>query len=244
MADLIEEAVAPLKKRIGELEAQMAKPVDVAALVERSVATAVASLPAPKDGRDGLDATPVIIGDVVAEVLRQIPIPANGADGRDGADGIDGAKGADGLGLAGAMIDRNGALLITLTNGEVKNLGPVVGRDGLDGKDGLSLEGFEFEYLPESHEIALRATAAGRVKELRYPAGGIRPAGYWREGTKAKAGEAWVHDGSTFYAKKDTTAKPESKSDDWIIGARRGRDGETTIKTVNIGPAPGVKLGV
>jgi hypothetical protein len=243
MADLIEEAVAPLQKRIGELEAQLAKPVDVSAQVERAVAAAVAALPAPKDGKDGLDAAPVAIGDVVAEVLRQIPLPTNGTDGRDGLNGIDGVKGADGLGLAGAMIDRAGALLITLTNGEVKNLGPVVGKDGVDGKDGLSLEGFELEYLPESHEIALKATAVGRVKELRYPAGGIRPAGYWREGTKAKAGEAWVHDGSTFYAKNDTAAKPESKSDDWIIGARRGRDGETTVKTVNAGPAPGVKLG-
>ncbi|CAA2107648.1 hypothetical protein [Variovorax paradoxus] len=243
MADLIEEAVAPLQKRISELEAQIAKPVDVSAQVERAVALAVASLPPPRDGRDGLDATPVVVDDVVAEVLRQMPVPANGTDGRDGIDGADGVNGADGLGLAGAMIDRTGALLITLTNGDVKNLGPVVGKDGVDGKDGLSLDGFELEYVPETHEIALKATAAGRVKELRYPAGGIRPAGYWREGTKAKAGEAWVHDGSTFYAKTDTAAKPESKSDDWIIGARRGRDGETTFKTVNAGPAPAIKLG-
>lgn len=228
---------------------------------EQTLSTAVKAIPTPKDGRDGTNGTSVTLSDVqpmlteaikevsersetmVKAAIAAIPQPVNGKDGIDGKDGLRGEKGADGLGLAGAMIDRDGALQITMTNGEVKSLGRVVGVDGSDGKDGLSLDGFELEYLPESHEISVKATAAGRVKELRYPAGGIRPGGYWREGTKAKAGEAWVHDGSTFYARSDTTAKPESKSEDWIIGARRGRDGETTVKTVNGGPPAPIKLG-
>ena len=148
----------------------------------------------------------------------------------------------DGLGVAGAMIDRDGALQITLTNGEVKSLGLVVGKDGEDGKDGLSLDGFELEYLPESHEIAIKATAAGRVKELRYSAGGIRPAGYWREGTKAVAGEAWVHDGSLWIATKGNASKPAT-GDDWIIAARKGRDGERGAKGIDGSPPPPIKLG-
>lgn len=149
-----------------------------------------------------------------------------GPEGMTGAPGERGEKGADGLGLAGAMIDRDGGLLITLTNGEVKNLGPVVGRNGTDGKDGLSLDGFDLEYLPESHEINVKAVCNGRSKELRYPAGGIRPAGYWREGTKAVAGEAWVNGGSLWICMKGTEAKPATNSDAWIIAARAGKDGE------------------
>jgi hypothetical protein len=161
--------------------------------------------------------------------------------GKDGDKGERGEKGDDGLGLAGAMIDRDGSLLITLTNGEVKSLGKVVGKDGQngnDGKDGLSLESFDMQYLPESHEITVKAVCQGRSKELRYPAGGIRPAGYWREGTKAKAGEAWVHGGSTFYAIKDNESKPSTNDDAWIIGARAGRDGErgATGKVVSDAP--------
>lgn len=140
--------------------------------------------------------------------------------------GEKGDPGKDGLGLAGAMIDRDGALLVTLTNGEVKSLGKVVGKDGSDGKDGLSLEDFQLEYLPESHEINVKAVCNGRTKELRYPAGGIRPAGYWREGTKAVAGEAWVHGGSLWICMKGTDAKPATNADAWIIAARAGRDGE------------------
>lgn len=180
--------------------------------------------------------------------IAAMPTPSDGKNGRDGVDGKDGEtgqKGADGLGLAGAMIDRDGALQITLTNGEVKSLGAVVGKDGrngVDGKDGIGLESFDMEYIPETHEIAIKAGVAGRVKELRYPAGGIRSAGYWRDGAKAKAGEAWVHDGSLWIATKDTSARPETKGSDWIIAARKGRDGETTVKTVKAGrPAP-IKL--
>lgn len=183
------------------------------------------------------------------EARELIPGPA-GAPGKDGEPGKDGKdaiaeKGADGIGLAGAMIDRDGALLITMTNGEVKNLGPVVGKDGAhgkDGADGLSFESFDMEYLPESHEVCVKASVQGRVKEIRYSAGGIRPAGYWRDGTKAKTGEAWVHDGSLWIAVKDCQSKPSTNDEGWIIAARKGRDGERGAAAKLIDNAP-IKLG-
>jgi len=168
-----------------------------------------------------------------------ISIPA-----KDGEPGAKGEKGADGLGLAGAMIDRDGSLLITMTNGEVKSLGKVVGKDGQngnDGKDGLSLESFDLEYLPDSHEIALKAVCQGRTKELRYPAGGIRAKGYWREGTKAVAGDAWVNDGSLWIAVKDCQSKPGLNDEGWIIAARKGRDGERGTPGKVVSDAP-IKL--
>lgn len=184
------------------------------------------------------------------EARQAIPGPEGkpGQDGKDGAPGKDGEsiKGGDGLGLAGAMIDREGSLLITMTNGEVKNLGPVVGKDGAhgkDGADGLSFESFDMEYLPESHEVCVKASVQGRVKEIRYSAGGIRPAGYWRDGTKAKTGEAWVHDGSLWIAVKDCQSKPATNDEGWIIAARRGRDGERGRDAKPVDNAP-IKLGV
>lgn len=240
-----------LQEAIANVRADAAKAID----------EAVKAIPAPKDGRDGTNGTSVTLSDVqpmlieaikevsersetmVKAAIAAIPQPVNGKDGIDGKDGLRGEKGADGLGLAGAMIDRDGALQITMTNGEVKSLGRVVGVDGADGKDGLSLDGFELEYLPESHEIAVKATAGGRTKELRYPAGGIRPGGYWREGTKAAANEAWVHDGSLWIATKSTSSKPESRSEDWIIAARKGRDGERGAKGVDGTPPAPIKLG-
>lgn len=240
--------------------------------VRRMVDAAVKALPAPaagKDGADGKDGVSVTIEDVrpliadavkaiqdeamskLGDAIKALPVPKDGKDGRDGIDGKDGRdgekgeRGSEGVGLAGAMIDRAGELVVTMSNGEAKNLGPVVGKDGQNGKDGadgMSLESFDLEYLEESHEVRIKASAAGRVKEVRFPAGGIRPGGYWREGTKAQAGEAWVHDGSMFIAKHPTTIKPDAKSEDWIIAARRGRDGETTVRHVKDGPPEPIKL--
>ena len=72
-------------------------------------------------------------------------IPATGANGVDGADGqngqngldgVNGTDGADGLGIANAVINDSGELVITYTDGTQVNLGRVVGQDGADGQDG------------------------------------------------------------------------------------------------------------
>lgn len=255
MGEAIRRAVEPLQARIADLEKQ------------------VACLPAPINGQDGApgkDGKSITIEDVqpiidravaliceeaeqaISEAVKAIPTPKDGKDGRDGKDGERGEKGdpgADGAGIADTLIDRGGALVVTYTDGRVKSLGQVVGGDGRDGKDGrdgvdgIGFDSFELEYLPETHEIAVKASAAGRAKEIRYPAGGIRPAGYWREGTKARAGDAWVHDGSGWVALRDTESKPSSKSDDWILMARRGRDGERGPKGGSGAPDAPVKLG-
>ena len=251
MGEAIQKAVEPLLKRIADLEGKLEKELsDMAHDVQEAV-KALQDLPEPKDGKDcDMESVKAFIADAV----KAIPVingkdgapGAPGADGKDGepgAAGSAGQKGADGIGLAGAMIDRDGNLMATLSNGEVKNLGPVVGKDGKNGTDGIGFDSFEIEYIAETHEIAIKATAAGRSKELRHPAGGIRPAGYWREGTRAKAGEAWTHDGSLWIATKETSAKPENGCADWVIGARRGRDGERGQKGLDGSPPAPIKLG-
>lgn len=224
------------------------------AVIEKMVSDAVNAIPKPQDGKSVTldDVRPILdaeikamreqFGQTIDAAIKAIPVPN---DGKDGKDGKDGEKGADGIGLAGAMIDREGSLLVTMTNGEVRSLGPVVGKDGengKDGKDGISLDSFELEYLDETHEVRIKAACGDRVKEVRYPAGGIRPAGYWREGVKAAAGEAWTRDGSLWIAKHATSAKPEAMSEDWILAARKGRDGERGQKGADATPPTPIKL--
>lgn len=258
MGEAIRKAVEPLQAEIASLKAQLA------AIPE----------PVPgKDGepgQPGKDCDMAAVKSMVEEAVKAIPV-IKGKDGtgiqssslwqREGGgvgvklsltDGTSvdfdvpaGKSGDDGLGMAGAMIDRDGALQITMTNGEVKNLGVVVGKDGSPGKDGehgVSLDSFDMDYIEETHEVRIKATCGTRTKELRYPAGGIRAGGYWREGTKALAGQVFTHDGSTWAAKSATTAKPSTDSEDWILMARKGRDGETTIKHVKDGPPEPIKL--
>lgn len=107
--------------------------------------------------------------------------------------------------------------------------GPAVagpkGDPGQPGRDGLSVENLERQYDPATHEIVETWKAGEVSKSLRYPAGGIRPAGYWKDRTAAKAGEAWTHEGTLWIAMRDTSDKPSTESKDWVIGARKGRDG-------------------
>lgn len=150
MAAIVREATAPLIKRIEELESR--EPVkgedgksvtaeDVAPLIQEEVAKAVAQIPPAKDGKDGKDADPVEISleDITKAVL-QAPEAIEAAVNKH-LETNPPAPGKDGVGMAGASIDRDGNLILTLTNGEAKNLGRVVGKDGENGQDGAGLAG-------------------------------------------------------------------------------------------------------
>ncbi len=291
-ARFIGRKVEPVEKRLREVEQATADLIqkgdfaDLRTALERRIGEVeqVKLLPGPKGdpgadgapgekgdpgepGRDGTDAEPVLVADVVRELVATEALAPlidlmvaeavakyfaanpvqhgrdgeDGADGRDGADGergpqgekgepgSNGVDGKDGVGLADALIDRDGALVLTMTDGRAKTLGVVIGRDGAagaDGRDGLSMVDVSRIYDAETHEVVERWTVAGEAKELRYPAGGIRPGGFWREGMKCYALQAITHDGALWIAKRDTAARPcLENADDWQLAARKGRDG-------------------
>jgi len=253
MGEAIIRAIKPLQAEIAELKQQLADQQDVREMVAELVQEAVSGLPLPEPGKDGKDCDMEAVKGMLAEMVKAIPTikgedGKDGADGKDGRDGKDGERGADGAGVADLLIDRDGVLVATFTDGRMKTLGEVVGKDGRDGaagrdgEDGLSLESFEMEYLPDSHEVRLKATAAGRVQEVVYPAGGIHARGYWRDGTKAQAGDAWTHDGCLWVARSATSEKPSAQSDSWFLAARRGRDGERGQKGRDGAPPAPIKV--
>lgn len=266
LRDVVNEDAEATQKAIKNIPA--GKDCDMEA-VKCMIAEAVKEIPAPADGKDGAngkDGASITLEDVrpmldeavkgiraeavqaIEAAIKAMPAPKDGRDGRDGVDGKDGApgeKGADGAGVADLMVDRDGALVATMTDGRMKNLGVIVGkdgRDGVDGKDGIGLDSFDMEYLDETHEIRIKAACGDRVKEVRYPAGGIHGKGYWREGVKVAAGDAWTHDGCLWYAKTATTDKPDPSSGNWFLAARKGRDGERGPKGKDGSPPAPIKL--
>jgi hypothetical protein len=126
---------------------------------------------------------------------------------------------AQARGVESAFIDRDGELVLTMTDGTVIKLGKVVGQDG------TGLESRELSYDGEKHEIVERWSSGGKLRELRYPAGGIHYVGYWTEGMLVRACSAVTEGGSLWIALRDTKAKPchENKAD-WRIAVRKGRD--------------------
>jgi hypothetical protein len=135
----LDRALAPLIARIDSQKTEL----DV--LREQNVAlregldllvARVAHLP---EARNGKDADPAETARLVAEAIDAVQIDAMVAEKvriwaasspvpRDGKDGV---------GLAAARIDRDHELIVTTSNGTIHALGVVVGKDGVDGKDGL-----------------------------------------------------------------------------------------------------------
>jgi hypothetical protein len=255
------------------LDARGADPISIG----RMVRSAVDSLPPPKSGRDGADGTSVTIDDVlpalekrVAEYLDEIPRPKDGASvtlddvqpmisaeierrmgelpkAKDGRDGTDGENGRDGLGLAGAFIDRDGELVITLSNGEVKKLGAVVGKDGEPGKpgrDGFNLEDFDATVMDDGRTVLLsfeRGDLSYKV-ELGFPVMLYR--GVYREDSAYERGDTVTWGGSLWHLNADrATEKPGDGSREWTLAAKKGRDGRDGVAK-EAKPHQPVRVGV
>lgn len=228
----VERATAPLIERIAALEAR----------------------PEAKDGLDGAagkDAEP-ITDDQIAEVVRayfEAKPPAAGKDGRDGADGKDGERGADGVdgkdgqagekgdpgadgvGLVGALIDKDGNLVLTNTKGETIPLGKVVGSDGIDGqrgdpgRDGLSLTGFDTALSEDGRflTLSLENDDLKVTHELQLPAMIYR--GVFKDGGAYLPGDMVTWAGSLWHCDAETAEKPDNSAA-WTLAAKRGRDGK------------------
>ena len=61
-----------------------------------------------------------------------------------GADGKDGIDGEDGVGIDTVLINNNGHLIVTLSNGETINVGKIIGSDGTNGIDGIGIKAISF----------------------------------------------------------------------------------------------------
>lgn len=192
------------------------------------------------------------VAESVAKHFEANPV-VNGKDGRDGIDGKDGERGTqgdrgekgevgmvgkDGAGVADLLIDREGCLVATMTDGRMKSLGSVVGRDGAPGKDGADFSDATLEYDGE-RSLTVRGKGGDLVKRMPIPI----DRGYWAEGKSAEQGDVFTDGGSVWIALRETKAKPshENKSD-WRLMVRRGRDGIDGRNGRDLGPAPPVKL--
>lgn len=256
-ARFIGRKLEPVDGRLKQVEAIAAKAATADDLENLRAVWAgqlkdLALTPGPK-GEDGKDAPVVSAAELVAELVKSEALAplidlmvadavakhfeANPVrDGRDGERGPQGEKGEagergadgkDGTGLADALIDRDGALVLTMTDGRAKTLGVVVGRDGADGKNGR--DGIDFDkcvgHFDAERGYVLTLSAGDTSVEHVLPY--MRHGGFWSEGKGAKAGESWTHDGALWIAKRDNGSKPCLENrEDWILAARKGRDGK------------------
>jgi hypothetical protein len=208
------------------------KDCDMAA-VKVMVDEAVKSLPTPKDGKD---ADPAEVAKMVKAAVDALPKPQDGksitveevvplikTEVEKAVALIPVPK--DGAGVAGAVIDRDGNLNLTLTNGEVKNLGRVEGKDGQNGKDGLGFDDLQVEYDGE-RTVTLKLVRDGIVKEANIKLPVVLDRGVFKEGVTYDAADGVTWGGSYWIAKKATGTRPGEGNDDWRLSVKKGRDGK------------------
>lgn len=184
------------------------------------------------EGPPGKDGAPGVVGEKGDKGDPGDPGPA-GDPGKDGANGKDGA---DGVGLAGAVIDRSGNLILTLTDGSTRDLGIVVGRDGQkgepgqDGKDGA--DGLGFDDLEVVHDglraFTFRFAKGEKVKEFPFTLPVVLDCGVFKSGETYAAGDGVTWGGSFWIAQKDTMEKP-GEGDGWRLAVKKGRDGKDGV---------------
>ncbi|MDB5681465.1 MAG: Phage portal protein [Sphingomonas bacterium] len=238
---LIDEAIS---RAVGEIPVPKdAEPYQPSEDVVRGILTPVVEqlLPGlivqPKDGASvTIEDVRPLINDEIARAVEQLPVPR------------------DGVGMAGALIDRAGALVVTLTDGSTRELGPVVGKDAdMDAlvravgeaaaalpvpKDGA--DGFGFDDMALEHDgergFVLRFVKGDRTKDFRFKLPVMIDRGVYKEGAAYDRGDAVTWGGSIWVAQRDTTEKPE-RNEDWRLAVKRGRDARAPADSTTAGRA-------
>jgi hypothetical protein len=163
-------------------------------------------------GQDGksftLECAKPVIAAAIEEIKKSIPEPRNPVD------------------LVAASITRTGNLILTLSNGQEKDLGLVVGKDGAagkDGKDGFSLDDFSAGISDDLKTVTLKFKSGDREKKSELVIPSLIYREIYREGTEYERGDVVTFGGSMWVCMKETTGKP-GISNDWRLAVKKGRD--------------------
>jgi hypothetical protein len=225
----------------GYVEAELA-PVkaDNEALRERIAALEARALPEKGEpGERGKDGDPGPPGEVDMEAVKALVVAAvadlppaergekgeagnDGLPGEKGVDGLPGADGRDGIGLADALKDADGNLVLVMADGRTKNLGRIDGRDGEPGKDGITPEFIDAEFVGRT--LRLSFNAGGETKAVEFKLAVPEYLGAFKDGQDYEPGDFVSWGGALWHCDKATTAKPGT--DDWTLAVKKGRDGK------------------
>lgn len=214
-----------IEQRVAEVEARP-QPKDAdPAEIARMVSEAVDALPKPEDGKSVTveDVQPLIderVSVAVSEAVKALPAPKDGKDG---------------VGVAGALIDRDGGLVLTLTDGTQRDLGAVVGKDGEPGKDGLDGLGFDdMDMVVADDGVALVFARGEQKKAFALPI--VFDRGVFKADTAYRKGNGVTWGGQFWIAQKDNPEGKPDASSDWRLAVKKGRDAPRHVAKVEVQP--------
>lgn len=218
------DAVEALKKDVARCVHQIAAVAlpDVAGMI----ADAVRALPVPPTLSDVRS----LVEQQVQHAVSKMPPARDGIDGR---------------GVKSTLIDGDGVLIITMTDGQIDKVGRVVGRDGADadmsmiertiadcikklppardGADGLGFDDLDLEDGDDG--VFLAFSRGDETKRFRLPV--VADRGVYKALTTYHKGDGVTWGGSYWIARGETSAKP-GLDEAWRLAVKKGRDGRDT----------------
>lgn len=132
-------------------------------------------------------------------------------------------KGEPGAGIADLVIDRGGGLVATFTDGRMKELGCVIGKDG---RDGMGPDDLSMELLEDGRTVRMAFTKGETEFAFNIPFPVVLDRGVFAEGKDYEEGDAVTWGGSLWIAQRSTSQKPDSADSGWRLAVKRGRDGK------------------
>lgn len=233
----LNEVNAGLERRIAELEAKpepdlsgFCQPADVSEKIDKAIsaipvpekpaeidmdaikafiAEEVSAIPVPENGKDcDMAAVKEMVSDAVKSAVDAIPAPKPGDPGKDG------------VGLADALRNDCGELVLTMTDGTTRNLGRVNGKDGKT----FTLDDFDIEPLDE-RSIKLKFTQGDACHsfELEFPVPIYR--GVYQDSAEYVRGDMVTWAGSCWHCDEPKGMKPGAADSGWRLAVKSGRAG-------------------
>jgi hypothetical protein len=218
---------------------------DVAPLIDELVTKRVAEIPAPKDGKDGVDGKDVDIEYVRSQIenaVAAIPKPENGKDADPQAiremvlaevakipvpaDGksvtIDDVTPVLEVAVSRWAVDFERRAHDVLQTAVERLPKPKDGEKGDPGNDGFGID--EFVQRGDRTVVAIYKRGDETIEqEFKFPA--VIDRGVFKSGSDYEQGDGVTYGGSFWIAQKDTSDIP-GNSDAFRLAVKRGRDGK------------------
>lgn len=186
---------------------------DVMPELRESLKALVASIPVPKDGTSvTVDDVKPLIKQLVNDAVEAIPKPK------------------DGVGLADAFQDKEGNLVVTMTNGAAKTIGKI---QGSKGEDGFGFDDLSVAIDEDERTVLLSFKKEGRpTKTFRLNIPSMIYRGIYQQGCTYQRGDTTTFGGSLWHAEKSGQLGKPGDSSDWKLAVKRGRDGKSLRKDI------------
>lgn len=137
-----------------------------------------------------------------------------------------GESGADGVGLADAIKDADGNLVLVMTDGRTKSLGRV---DGNPGRDGLGFDDLNVEQVGErTVRFLLKRNDEAAEFDVTFPVPIYR--GVFKDGETYGPGDLTTWAGSLWHCNEAKGEKPGAPDSGWQLAAKAGRPGKDAGK--------------